>query len=186
MSTYPRTIDNGAGEQLTFVGVGRDERGEFLEVRNAVAPGAGPPMHVHQQQDEAATVERGRLGYVVEGGPEQFAGPGASVTFAAGATHRFWNAGDDELVCAGTIRPPGNIEYFLTEIFASLRRAGGKRPGVFDAAYLSFRYRHEFAITEVPAPVRRFVFPVIFVAGRLLGRHRRFAGAPQPLGPPAR
>ncbi len=185
MTTYPRTIDNGAGEQLTFVAVGRDERGEFLEVRNFVAPGAGPPRHVHQQQEEAATVQRGRLGYVIEGGPERFAGPGETVFFAAGVAHRFWNAGREELVCTGTIRPPGNIEYFLTQIYASLRRTGGKRPGMLDAAYLSFRYRNEFAITQVPAPVRRFVFPVLFVVGRLLGRHRRFAGAPRPLGPPA-
>jgi hypothetical protein len=30
MSEYPYTIDNGGGEQLTFVGIGHDERGEHL------------------------------------------------------------------------------------------------------------------------------------------------------------
>ena len=54
-------------------------------------------------------------------------------------------------------------------------------PGLFDAAYLSHRYRSEFEIMEAPAPVRRFVFPVIVAVGRLLGRHRRFAEAPEPL-----
>jgi hypothetical protein len=50
------------------------------------------------------------------------------VTFPPGDAHRFWNAGADELVCAGVIRPPDNVEYFLGEIFASTQRRGGKRP----------------------------------------------------------
>lgn len=74
--------------------------------------------------------------------------------------------------------PPGGE---LTEIFASNKRHGGKRPGNFDAAYLSRRYRSEFEILEVPAPVRRLVFPVIVAVGKLFGLHRRFAGAPEPV-----
>lgn len=187
MTAYPHTIDNGAGERLTFVALRRDDRGEYLEVRNTVAPGTGPPMHVHHLQEEALTVERGTIGYQLEGGPERTAGPGESVTFAPGESHRFWNAGDDELVGTGSIRPPDNLEYFLTEIYASTRRNGGERPGLFDGAYLTHRYRSEFEMTEIPAPVRRFVFPVIVALGRLLGWDRRFAGAPEPVRrtPPA-
>ena len=181
MSTHPHTIDNGAGERLTFVAVRRDERSDYIECRNSVAPGAGPPMHVHHLQEEGLTVERGTIAYQSEGGPEQTAGPGASVTFARGEAHRFWNAGDDELVCAGFVRPPGNLEYFLTEMYASMRRKGRDRPGLFDGAYLGHRYRSEFEMTEVPVPVRRLVFPAIAVAGRLLGLHRRFADAPEPI-----
>lgn len=179
--SYPRTIDNGGGETLTFVARRRDENGEYVEGRNAVSPGAGPPMHVHHLQEESLTVERGTLGYQRPGQEGEIAGPGDTVTFPAGDAHRFWNAGDDELVCTGIIRPPLNIEYFLGEIFASTRRHGGKRPGIFDAAYLSHRYRSEFEILEVPTPVRRLLFPVIAAVGRLLGWHRRFAGAPEPV-----
>lgn len=181
MFTHPHTIDNGAGEQLTFVAVRRDDRGEFIEVRNSVQPGAGPPMHVHHLQEEGLTVERGTIGYQSHGGSQHTAGPGGSVVFAAGEAHRFWNAGDDELVCTGYVRPPGNLEYFLTEMYASMRRQGRDRPGTFDGAYLGRRYRSEFETTEVPLPVRRLVFPVIATAGRLLGMHRRFADAPEPI-----
>ena len=181
MSAHPHTIDNGAGERLTFVAARRDERGEYIELRNSVAPGAGPPMHVHHLQEEGLTVERGTIGYRSEGGPERRAGPGESVTFAPGEAHRFWNAGDDELVCTGFVRPPGNLEYFLTQMYASMRRKGGGRPGLFDGAYLGHRYRSEFEMTEIPTPIRRLVFPVIATAGRLLGLHRRFADAPAPL-----
>lgn len=181
MSDYPRTIDNGGGERLTFVGIGRDERGEYLEVRNEVAPGAGPPMHVHHLQEEGLTVERGTMAYLEQGGEERRAGPGETATFAPGVAHKFWNAGDDELVCTGYARPPDNLEYFLTEIYASMRRNGGKRPGTFDAAYLTHRYGDEFGMSEIPQPVQRVVFPVVVGVGRLLGWDRRFAGAPEPV-----
>jgi quercetin dioxygenase-like cupin family protein len=182
---YPHTIDNGAGEQLTFVARRRDERGEYLEGWNAISPGAGPPMHVHHLQEEGLTVERGTLAYEGVDGKQHTVGPGESVTFAPGEAHRFWNAGEDELVCAAYVRPPDNIEYFLGEIFASTRRNGGKRPRFFDAAYLSHRYRSEFAMVGIPAPVRRLAFPLVAAGGRLFGLHRRFAGAPEPVRPPA-
>ena len=178
---YPHTIDNGGGERLTFHALRRDERGEYLEVSNVVAPGAGPPVHVHHFEEESLTVVRGTMGYQRKGGPVENARAGETVTFAAGEGHRFWNACDDDLICTGVIRNPGNIVYFLTEIFASTKRHGGKRPGIFDASYLSHRYRTEFEMLEAPKPVRRLVFPLIATVGTLLGKHRRFAGAPDPV-----
>jgi len=124
-SPYPRTIENGAGEQLTFVGVGSDDQGDYLEARNSVGPGSGPPMHVHHLQEEVLTVERGTMGWQRLGDEEQLATAGESVAFAPGDTHRFWNAGDDELVCSGYVRPPDNVEYFLTKLFESMRANGG-------------------------------------------------------------
>ena len=61
------------------------------------------------------------------------------------------------------------------------RRHGGKRPGLLDAAWLSHRYRHEFATLEIPPPVRRFVFPVLAPIAGILGRRRRYADAPEPV-----
>jgi quercetin dioxygenase-like cupin family protein len=164
---YPHTIDNGAGEQLTFLGIRRDDGGDYLEIRNTVEPGAGPPMHVHLLQEEHMRVERGTLGYQVFGEDEALAGPGGTATFAPGVGHRFWNAGDDQLVVVGHVRPP--------------------RPSAFDAAYLSRRYGSEFQMLNVPMPVQRVVFPIIVAVGRRLGRDQRFFGAPEPVrrGPSA-
>jgi quercetin dioxygenase-like cupin family protein len=181
MSDYPRTIDNGAGERLTFLGVRSDERGEYAEARNSVSAGSGPPMHIHHLQEEALTVERGTMGWQRLGEEEHLARSGETVTFAPGEMHRFWNAGDDELVCSGYVRPPDNLEYYLTHIYASTRANGGKRPRLFDAAYLMSRYRSEFGMADIPAPVQRFVFPVVVAVGRLFGLHRRFADAPAPV-----
>jgi len=178
---YPRTIENGAGELLTFLGVRTDPDGrQVLEVENQVQPGAGPPMHVHYLQQESLTVQQGRMGYRRADGPDCFAGPGDTVTFAPGQMHRFWNAGSGVLRCSGRVSPPANLEYVLTQVFASMRRGGG-RPNPFDAAYLLGRYRTEIAQGDIPAPVRVVVFPILRALGRLLGRDRRYADAPPPV-----
>src|SRR5918997_2844007 len=85
-------------------------------------------MHVHHLQEEALTVERGTMGWQRLGEEEHLARSGESARFAAGEVHRFWNAGDDELVCSGFVRPPHNIEYFLTQIYDSTRANGGPGP----------------------------------------------------------
>ena len=179
--TYPHTIDNGGGERLTFLRRVPGPRGDRLEVENVVAPGAGPPMHVHHHQDEALTVVEGRLGWERPGQAPGFAGPGETVVFAAGDPHRFWNAGDGDLRCRGHIEPADSIEYFLGQLFASARRRGGARPDPFDAAFLAHRYRREFTLVEIPAPVRRVVLPLQVAVGTALGRYRRYADAPEPV-----
>lgn len=178
---HPHVIENGGGERVTFLGVRRGEDGrEFLEVENDVKPGAGPPLHVHYLQEEVISVVEGRAGYQLAGSPERFAGPGETVTFAPGQMHRFWNAGTGELKCRGTASPPLNFEYFLTELFASMRRARGGNPSPLDMAFLLDHYRAEFGVGTIPAPVQRFAFPVLRAIGRITGRYRRYADAPQP------
>ncbi len=48
--SYPHTVENGAGERITFVRRVLDPAGDRLEVENVVMPGSGPPMHVHYYQ----------------------------------------------------------------------------------------------------------------------------------------
>ena len=177
---YPHTIDNGHGERMTFLGVD----GDRLHVSSTVEPGAGPPMHVHHLQTETVRVEQGRIGIAVAGSAPHFAGPGEAMTFEPGVEHRFWNAGDDELVITGEIHPADNFEYFLTAIYASTATHGG-RPGALDAAFLLTRYRSEFAMTAIPAPVRRIVLPLQAALGRLLGRYGHFSDAPTPIKRPS-
>ena len=177
--TYPHTIENGTGESITFSRKAGGAAGERLEAENVVKPGAGPPMHIHHLQEEVLTVQQGRIGYQRLGQPPQYAGPGETVRFEAGEPHKFWNAGEGDLLCTGYIDPILNVEYFLTEMFASVKRGGG-RPELFDMAFLATRYRSELAVLEIPPAVQRLVFPVMVALGRLLGRYRRFADAPPP------
>jgi uncharacterized cupin superfamily protein len=179
--SYPHTIDDGAGERLTFVRRVPGPNGDRLEIQNVVAPGAGPIMHVHHYQDEVVTVQQGRIAYQRLGEQPQFAGPGETVAFKAGEVHRFWNAGDVDLVGTGYIEPADNIEYFLGAIFESRSRSGGDRPNPLDAAFLARRYRSEFGLAEIPAAVQRIVFPVMVAIGTLFGRYAKYSDAPDPV-----
>ena len=181
MPTYPHTIENGAGERITFLRRVSDGSGDRLEVENLVRPGGGPPMHVHRYQTEALTVREGRLGWERPGEGPRFAEAGETVVFPAGDPHRFWNAGETDLRCTGSIHPPDNIEYFLAALFDSQKRAGSARPSPFDTAFLLTRYRSEFRLLAIPPLVQRILFPVLLVIGRLLGKLDRYAGAPAPV-----
>lgn len=179
--TYPHTIENGAGERLTFMRRVQGSPGDRLEVENLVKPGSGPPMHVHHHQEEALTIQQGRLGYQRLGEPPQSAESGETVVFKPGEAHRFWNAGEEDLRCTGYVQPADNLEYFLTALYESQRENGGSRPDPFEAAFLARRFRSEFGMAVIPAVVQRLVFPVLVIVGRLLGKYRKYADAPEPV-----
>ena len=179
--TYPHTIDNGSGEQITFLRIVTDATGEWLEVENHVQPDAGPPIHVHYKQAESLTVVKGKIGIQQKGGEQQFFGEGETATFQAGDPHRFWNAGNEPLICKGWIKPADNIEYFLTEIYKSTKANGGKQPSQFDGAWLMKRYQSEFDMTDIPSFVKKVIFPVVLFFGKLAGKHKKFEDAPEPV-----
>lgn len=179
--TYPHTIDNGAGERITFLRRIERAKGDRLEVESSVAPGAGPVMHVHHRQDESITVQSGRLAYQRLGESVQYAEAGQTATFLRGEAHRFWNAGDVDLICTGYIEPADSIEYFLSEIFDSQKRAASTRPKLFDVAYLAHRFRAEYQLMAIPLPVQRVLFPVLVFVGSALGLYSRYANAPEPV-----
>lgn len=178
---YPHTIENGGGEELTFLRFIENEECGILEIENKIHPGAGPPMHVHFLQDESLTVIEGKAGAMVYGKTATLHGPGETMTFNRGVAHRFWNAGDTILICRGQVSPANNLEYFLSEIFRSTKQNGGKRPSAFDGAFLQTKYKTEFDLVEIPSLVKKVMFPIAFGLGMLTGKHRKFSNAPEPL-----
>lgn len=179
--SYPHTIENGGGEQLTFLRRISSPEGDWLEVENLVQPESGPPMHVHFKQAESLSVVSGRMAVEQPGKDIQYFEPGQTGTFEAGVWHRFWNCGTEPLVCRGWVKPAHNLEYFLTEIYRSTKENGGKQPGQFDAAWLMTRYRSEFDMAAIPGFVKKVIFPMVLFFGKLSGKHKKFAGAPEPL-----
>ncbi len=179
--TYPFTIDNGGGEKITFLRRVPSPEGEYIEVENHVQPGSGPPMHVHFKQLESLTVVKGKLGSQVLGKEVTYHYEGETITYDAGVTHKFWNAGDEVLLCTGKVMPPHNLEFFLSEIFRSTNVNDGKRPGTFDVAFLLHRYRSEFDMLEIPVFVKKVVFPVVLFLGRFFGKYEKFKNAPEPV-----
>ena len=129
----------------------------------------------------AVSVVSGTLGYQVLGEEAKFAGPGELVVWPPGTPHKWWNAGNTDLHMTGWCRPPGNVEFFLGAIFASMKATRKNRPSIFDAAFLITKYRAEFGMLAIPAPVQRIVFPIAIAFGRLLGKYDKYADAPSPM-----
>ena len=177
----PHTIENILGEKLVFIASEKGELGDKLIVENFVDPGVGPVMHTHWLQDECLTVVKGRIGYQLKGGEEQFAGEGETVLFERGVAHRFWNAGVDELHCRGWIYPANNIVFFLSAIFDAQNKSGKAQPEIFDGAYLTTRYKSEFDLDEMPGFVKKVILPVTCFFGKLLGKYKHFEHAPAPV-----
>lgn len=178
---YPHTIQNCLGEKLTFLSVETDPDGDRVLVENQVNPQSGPPMHTHFMQDEELTVVSGKLAYQVLGQQPHYACAGESVLFKRGIPHRFWNAGDDALICKGWIQPANSIVYYLSAIYAAQNKSGKGQPEAFDAAYLMTRYAREYDMAEIPLFVKKVVIPITYWLGRLLGKYKHFADAPVPL-----
>jgi len=177
----PIETDTGGGERLRILRIIGEGPTARLEGDVLVDPGAGPPMHVHHFQEEGFRVVEGRLGYQLMGGTAQYLEAGETATFPAGVAHRFWNAGDVPLRTEAWVEPVGNFVWFITRLHASIRRNGGERPGFFDGAFLIHHFRREYDLAEIPTPVKRIVFPVVVLLGRLLGRYSHFADAPAAL-----
>ncbi|HTS45356.1 MAG TPA: cupin domain-containing protein [Puia sp.] len=173
----PLTIENKTGEQLTFQRITVKEGIEYLEVENKIQPDAGPPMHVHYQQDELISVISGKMEYWELNGEKKYAGAGDSVFFKAGIPHKFRNAGSEILHCSGYYSPACNTVYFLSEIYKSINENNG-RPGIYDAAYLLEKYKSEFGLLEVPQFVQKTIFPFVLWLGTRTGMNKKFANAP--------
>jgi quercetin dioxygenase-like cupin family protein len=178
--TFPHTIQNPIGEKLTFIEHVRDGNTDKLLVENFVRPGSGPPMHTHFLQEEALTVIKGRIGYVMKGQQPKFAEEGETVVFKPGVPHRFWNAGDDELHCKGYVTPANTIMFFLSSIYAAQNKSGSGRPDMFDGAYLLKRYASEYDM-DAPWFVKKVLIPFTYFVGKLMGKYKHFEGAPPPV-----
>lgn len=179
--TLPHTIESGLGEQMIFKEIIREPDGDKVIIEGRCRPKAGPTMHVHLKQDEALTVVQGKMGCQILGQEPVFYSVGETATFLRNVPHRFWNAGDDELVVSSWVKPVNSLIFFLTALYAAQKKSGTGRPEMFDAAYLMTRYKSEYDLPELPSFVKKVVMPITYRIGQLLGKYKKFDGAPEPL-----
>ncbi|CCH54726.1 cupin 2 domain-containing protein [Fibrisoma limi BUZ 3] len=179
--SLPHTIESHLGEILTFKSIRHEPDGDVLIAHSFTQPGSGPPMHTHWLQDEGFTVLEGRIGYQMAGQPAQYAGPGESVVFKRGVSHRFWNAGSEVLHCEGWLKPANHFVFFLSSVYAAQNKSGKAQPELFDAAYLLTRYASEYKMDNIPPFVTKVVMPVVYRLGKLLNKYEHFKNAPEPI-----
>jgi quercetin dioxygenase-like cupin family protein len=179
--TYPHIIENCTGEKIIFNELINEPDGDKLVGESFVVPGSGPAMHTHWLQDESLTVIKGKIGYQIFGGSEQFATEGDTVSFKRGVAHRFWNAGQGILHCKASVKPANTFVFFISSVFAAQNKSGKAQPEIFDAAYLLNRYSSEYDMTGIPKFVKKVVIPITYFTGRILGKYKHFKNAPEPV-----
>lgn len=109
-----RVYDHLAGEKMTILLSAQDTGGAFGLFIDEVPPGAGPPLHIHHNEDETFYILEGELGMQVNG--QKFtASPGTAVFLPKGMPHTFHNAGMQTARALVTVTP-GGLEGFFPEV----------------------------------------------------------------------
>jgi len=103
-----------SGDRYTVKAAAEDTDGALGLIEAVIAPGSGPPAHLHRNEDELFYLVDGRLEVTVDGETEELA-RGSLVLIRRGMPHSFRNPGD----CATTLLllfVPGGFERFFLEV----------------------------------------------------------------------
>jgi len=171
-STGWRVLHNRhTGERLALRRIARS--GQLcLELKGALPPRQeGPPLHMHFEENEVGTVVAGTLSAEVDGRVFEVEA-GGTAALPKGSAHRWWNAGDTELVFEGVTQPLIDLDVYLQAIFEVLNAGPANRPPLFYMAHLAWRHRHTQAVLFAPPWLQKLLVPAIVFAGTILGRYR--------------
>ena len=114
------TIEGPAGGPLTFKARGELTNGSLTAIENTIAPGDGPPLHKHANEDEAFYILEGQLRFRID--DELHPAPAGSFVFVPrGSAHCFQNIGDTPARILVLFTPAGMEGFF--ERFAALTPA---------------------------------------------------------------
>jgi quercetin dioxygenase-like cupin family protein len=121
------TIQGPAGGLLTYMVRGEQTAGTLTVFENVIAPGDGPPLHVHGGEDESWYVIEGQLRFRLD--EEMRSAPAGSFVFVPrGVRHCFHNAGGQPARVLVMFTPSGMERFF--DRFAALPE-GSDLPGAF-------------------------------------------------------
>jgi mannose-6-phosphate isomerase-like protein (cupin superfamily) len=160
------------GERIVFHQTSRETNGEAVVFETFVQPnGFVAAAHVHPNQEERFEIVSGTLGLKVGGG-EIVSGPGETLTVPAGAPHRFWNAGDEEVRFRCEVRPALNFEQLLETMFALAAAGKTNKKGMPNPLRLAVIARAHFDVVRLPFPpafLQRLGLAFGAPLGRLVG-----------------
>lgn len=101
-----------AGDTYNFKLTGKDTDGSYFMVEAPVPPGAGPPPHVHKNEDECFYVLEGEFEF--QNGEETIhATEGSVVHIPQGTLHRFENVSETDAKMLSFVTPAGLEEFFF-------------------------------------------------------------------------
>jgi quercetin dioxygenase-like cupin family protein len=105
------TIEGPVGGALTFMARADQTGGSLTVLENIIPPGEGPPLHVHDSEDEAWYVLEGTLRFQF-GDTYAEAPTGSFVFVPRGNPHCFANVGDTPARILVLFTPSGMERFF--------------------------------------------------------------------------
>ena len=169
------------GEVLIFHETAAETGGELVRVETIVQPdGFVAAAHVHPVQTERFEVLAGRLGLRL-GREKLVAGPGGVAVVPPGTSHRFWNAGEDEVRFVCDVRPALQFESLIETMFTLAQEGKTNRrglPGPLQLAVIADEHFDTVRLPFPPAGLQRAVLALGAPLGRAFGYEPRVARAP--------
>lgn len=104
------------GDRLVFKITGAETEGAAAIVESILAPGHGPPPHIHHNDDEIFIITKGSF-QVCSGDEVKICEPGTIAMLPKGLPHRFQNIGSSEGRVL-TLILPSTFENFFREVHA--------------------------------------------------------------------
>jgi quercetin dioxygenase-like cupin family protein len=105
------TID-AVGDRYSFLATAETTGGQYALWHAIVAPGGGPPPHIHRREEEAFYVLEGTLTFFADG-QRLVRGPGSFVSLPRGSEHHFRNETDKPVRALIHVAPAGLERIFL-------------------------------------------------------------------------
>jgi len=174
------------GESMTFVTTSRQTDGEYVVIELSADPDAFvAAAHVHPAQTETFEVLEGTLAAKVDG-TVHTATAGDVLTVEAGQAHKWWNAGDSQLVFRCEIRPALQFESLIETMF-SLAADGktNKRgmPNPFRLAVVARAHLDTVVLPFPPVWMQKLALAAGAPLGMLLGYGPTYVPAQPALNP---
>ena len=123
---------NVLGERIVVKVTSDDTGGSYAVMEETTAPGGGPPLHVHQGEDEMFYVIEGEFEITVNG-KSHSASAGGVAFLPKDVPHRFQNVGSESGRLLITV-VPGGFEKFFEECDAAKIRIPQDMPALLTMA----------------------------------------------------
>ena len=180
IKTGQTLINPVTGERMTFIRTSADTGGEYVSIELVAAPDASvAAAHVHPSQVETFEVVSGTMGAKVAG-KQIVAQAGDTLVVESGQAHKWWNAGNDDLVFRCEIRPALQFESLIETMFSLAADGLTNTNGLPSPFRLAVVARAHFDTVRLPFPpvaLQRAALAVGALLGRSIGHEPTYRPA---------
>jgi quercetin dioxygenase-like cupin family protein len=159
-------------EWMTFLRTAAQTGGDHVLIELRSEPGGFvAAAHTHPAQTETFEIVSGTLGAKV-GREKVETHAGETLVVEPGTPHKWWNAGEDELVFRVEVRPALQFEQLIETMFGLAADGKTNKKGMPNPLRLAVIARHHFADVNLPFPppaLQRLGLALGSPIGRLLG-----------------